>query len=135
MRADEPYVFELSDLPENYYHSLNAFSERKIKAGEVVRLSGVRFPRFESVVAKPAAVIEGSVVDDKDQAASRMVEAVREDQPQWKRRAMAGDDGKFALKELPPGKYRLYAIDAEEKGVKVDAKGGETQKVELRSGK
>jgi hypothetical protein len=135
MRADEPYVFELSDLPENYYHSLNAFSEQKFKAGEVVRLSGVRFPRFESVVAKPTAVIEGSVVDDKDQATSRMVEAVREDQPQWKRRAMAGDDGKFTLKGLPPGKYKLYAVDAEEKGVKVDAKGGETQKVELRSGK
>lgn len=135
MRAGEPYLFELAGLPEDYFHSLNDFGERRFKAGEVVRLLGVRFPRFESIVAKPTAVIEGSVVDDKDQATSRMVEAVREDQPWWKRRAMAGDDGKFTIKGLPPAKYKLYALDAEEKFVRVDATGGETEKVEVRAGK
>ncbi len=135
MRAGEPYIFDLADLPEDYYHSLTAFSERRFEAGEIVRLLGVRFPRFEAFVAKPTAVIEGSVVDDKDQATSRMVEAVREDRLDFKRRAMAGDDGKFTLKGLPPGKYKLYALDAEEKFVRVDATGGETEKVEVRAGK
>jgi len=135
MRAGEPYLFELADLPEEYFHSMNAFSERRFRAGEVVRLLGVRFPRFESIVAKPTAVIEGSVVDDTDQTTSRMVGAVREDQAQWRRRAMAGDDGKFTMKGLPPGKYKLYALDAEEKFVRVDATGGEKEKVEVRAGK
>lgn len=135
MRPGEPYTFEVVDLPEEYFHSMNAFSERRFRAGEIVRLLGVRFPRFESIVAKPTALIEGLVIDDKKQATSRMVEAVREDQPQWKRRAMAGDDGKFTMKGLPPGKYKLYALDAEDKFVKVEATGGETEKVEVRAGR
>ncbi len=133
MWPDEPYEFEVLGLAPGYFFESILLPESRVPAGDVVRLSGVTRASVQLVIAKPAALMAGKVIDERGEPVSALIEAVRDGAPRDRKRAMAGRDGKFALRGLAPGRYRVYAADAEELAIFVEAKAGEPAWAEVRS--
>lgn len=98
MWPDEPYEFEVRGVAPGYFFESILLSGARVEAGDVVRLSGVTRPSVQLVVAKPAAMLAGKVIDARGEPVSALIEAVREGAPRDRKRAMAGSDGKFALR-------------------------------------
>ncbi|MBM3754638.1 MAG: carboxypeptidase regulatory-like domain-containing protein [Acidobacteria bacterium] len=132
MWPDEPYEFEVLGLAPGYFFESILLPETRVAAGDVVRLSGVTKRSVQLVIAKPAALMAGKVSNARGEPVSAMIEAVREGATRERKRAMAGRDEKFSLRGLAPGRYRVFAADAEELGVFVEAKAGEPAWVEVR---
>ena len=133
MRPDEPDEFEVHGVEPGYFFESIVLPGARLAAGDVVRLSGVTKASVHLVIAKPAALLAGKVVDASGEPVSALIEAVREGAPRDRERAMAGRDGKFALRGLAPGRYRVFAADAEELAVFVEAKAGEPAWAEVKA--
>jgi hypothetical protein len=132
MWPGEPYEFNVHGLAPGYFFESMLLPDSRVAAGELVRLPGPGATSMKLVVAKPAAFLAGKVTDSRGEPVPALIEAVREGAPHERKSAMAGSDGKFALRWLAPGRYRVFAADAEELAVFVEAKAGEPAWAEVK---
>jgi len=113
----EPYTVWVSGMPEGYYVA-------SIRSGGVDALvkgldtTAGAPPPVEIVVRPNAGQVGGTVSDESSHqpAAAATVVLVPEDaerrgRPLFYRSAAAAGDGRFTLKNLNPGDYRIYAFE------------------------
>jgi hypothetical protein len=114
LRPEKRYYANIRSLPDDYYLKSVAISGHEMPADSVV-VSGRRGD-LELVLSPDGAQIEGQVFDQKDQPARGSVLLVPDlpdvGPPELLRRASAGSDGKFTLRGVRPGSYRLLALES-----------------------
>jgi protocatechuate 3,4-dioxygenase beta subunit len=123
--SQDRYDVFVNGLPDGYY-------VKSIRAGDIeVRDSGLDMTSgspgpLTVTIAPGAGQIQGVVLNDKQEpAAAALVALIPDDAQRRERRDsyhIAGTDqyGKFALKSIDPGEYKLYAWDDIESGAYSD---------------
>jgi hypothetical protein len=119
------YEAYVSGLPEAFYlKSVSVAGQETIDSGFDVNGTG-RY-RLDLVLSGDGAQVEGQVLDSNDKpAGGAMVALVPADAAlrsasRLYKNATTAQDGKFALKSIPPGKYRIYAWEGIEDGAWYD---------------
>jgi len=113
LRPDRRYYANIRNLPEDYYLKSLAFSGHEVPSDNVV-VSGSR-GNMEIVLSPSGARIEGSLFDDKDQPTRGSVllvpDVAQPGPPDLFRHTNADSKGKFTLRGVSPGSYRMLALE------------------------
>ena len=113
-RPDRRYYATIRNLPEDYYLKSLAISGHDMPPDNVV-VSGRRGD-MELVLSPAGAHIEGTLFDSKDQPTRGSVLLVPDvpepGPPDLFRRTSADGKGKFTLRGVAPGSYRLVAVES-----------------------
>lgn len=111
------YAVHVSPVPPDYYQESGRGEENWM---EVVNIVGGRpAPPLEIVLRPGAASVEGAVSDDKPAAGAFLVlvpEGQRRQQAQFYKTSVSNRLGRFALRGVVPGDYKLFAWDQVEGG-------------------
>jgi hypothetical protein len=109
--TDEAGRFRLTGLAEGVYRVWAARGERGSLAARLERFGAGPFKDVELALA-PAAIVSGRLIDAESAAplAGEVVLVHAGDEPP--RRARAGDDGRFAIDGVPPGRWFAEASAA-----------------------
>jgi hypothetical protein len=109
------YYLSVSGLPEGaYVKSVKLAGQEVIEKG--VDLSNVRAnATFDVLLSPKGATLDGTVtLDDKPATGSYiavLADPVRAEQPYLNKFATADQNGRFTIKGLAPGDYKLYAFE------------------------
>ncbi|MFB3778013.1 MAG: carboxypeptidase regulatory-like domain-containing protein [Bryobacteraceae bacterium] len=146
------YYLNLSGLPEGaYVKSVKLAGQEVLDKG--VDLSGFRgSAALEVLLSLKGATLEGTATaGDKPAVGSTIAvlpDPPRPSQPYLNKTATADQDGKFTIRGLAPGRYKVYAFEEsmpelardpslaapfEQKAVKVDLDAGAVERVELKA--
>jgi 5-hydroxyisourate hydrolase-like protein (transthyretin family) len=121
----DQYTLTLSGLPDGYYI-------KSIRAGEQDALTpGLDLSRgaagaIDVILSPNAGQVTGIVQNGQQQPAPGAavvlvpLEAERSTQPQYYKTATTDDTGRFTVKTLDPGQYRVYAWQEVESGAYMD---------------
>jgi protocatechuate 3,4-dioxygenase beta subunit len=109
--TDEAGRFRLTGLAEGVYRVWAARGERGSLAARLERFGAGPFKDVELALA-PAAIVSGRLIDAESAVplAGEVVLVHAGDEPP--RRARAGDDGRFAIDGVPPGRWFAEASAA-----------------------
>jgi hypothetical protein len=114
LRPEKRYYANVRNLPDDYYLKSITISGHEVPADDVV-VSGTRGD-LELVLSPAGGHIEGVLFDSQDQPARGTVllipDATDPGPPETFRRARADSTGKFSLRGLPPGPYRVLALES-----------------------
>ncbi|HKD79676.1 MAG TPA: carboxypeptidase-like regulatory domain-containing protein [Candidatus Angelobacter sp.] len=114
LRPERRYRVNVLNLPEDYYLKAVLISGHEVPADNMV-LSGVR-GEMELVLSPTGGHIEGTLFDSQDQpvrgSVLLMPDLADPGPAELFRRKGAGADGKFNFRGVPPGSYRLLAMDS-----------------------
>jgi hypothetical protein len=114
LRPDRRYHAIVRNLPENYYLKSLSLSGHEVAPDNVV-VSGKRGD-IELVLSPAGAHIEGVLFDAKDQPTRGSILLVPDvpepGPPDLFRRTSADSKGKFTLRGIAPGSYRLLAVES-----------------------
>jgi hypothetical protein len=114
LRPDRRYRTAVRNLPEDYYVKSVAISGHDVPPDNVV-VGGTR-GGMEIVLSPAGARIEGTLFDDKDEPTRGSILLVPDTSepgpPDLFRRASADSKGKFTLRGVAPGSYRLLALES-----------------------
>jgi hypothetical protein len=106
----------LLNLPEDYYLKSALVSGHEIQPDNLV-VNGRRGD-LELVLSPAGGRIDGTLLDLNDQPTRGSVMLVPDlpdpGPPELFRRKSAGSDGKFTFRGVPPGSYRLLAMESPE---------------------
>jgi protocatechuate 3,4-dioxygenase beta subunit len=145
------YYLNVSGLPEGAYVKSVKLANQEV-ADKGIDLTNFRTAAALDVVLSPnGATLEGAVTaDDKPATGSYvavLADPLRPEQPYLNKFATADQDGKFTIRGLAPGSYRVYAWEEpqaelsrdpglakpyEQKAVKVKLEEGATERIELK---
>jgi hypothetical protein len=111
----------ISGLPDSFYLKSVRF-ENQETANTGFDVTGPGRYRLELVFSGDGAQVEGVVLDSKDRpAAQATVVLIPADRAaRLYKSTTTAQNGQFALKAIPPGKYRLYAWEGVEQGIWFD---------------
>jgi hypothetical protein len=146
------YYLNVNGLPDGaYVKSVKLANQEVLEKG--IDLSNFRTnAAFDVVLSLKGATLEGTVtIDDKPATGSTiavLADPFRPGQPYLNKFATADQDGKFTIRGLAPGDYKVYAFEEaipelsldpglakpfEPRAVKVDLDEGATERVELKA--
>jgi hypothetical protein len=112
LRPLEPYTVSVNGLKDDFY-----LKSVQLSGHEVDRNGFTPGPRdhIELSLSPNGGHIEGTVMDNRDQAASANVLLIPDEPNRGDfdlfRSAHAGSNGKFVLRGVPPGTYTLIAFE------------------------
>ena len=114
LRLDQRYHANVPNLPDDYYLKSVAISGHEMAPDNIV-VSG-RSGEIELVLSPSGGHIEGTLVDAKGQPTRGSVLLVPDvpqpGPPDLFRRASADSKGKFTIRGITPGSYRLVAMES-----------------------
>jgi hypothetical protein len=114
LRPDRHYYARASNLPEDFYLKSVAVSGHELSPDEV-QVSGTGGD-IEVVISAAGARVDGVLYDSKGEPTRGSVLLVPDvpqpGPPDLYRRTSADSKGKFTLRGVPPGGYRLLAIES-----------------------
>lgn len=114
LRPERHYFARALNLPEDYYLKSVAISGHEMSPDDVL-VSGVRGD-MEITFSAAGAQIEGVLYDSKGEPTRGSVllapDLADPGPPELFRRKSAGSDGKFNFRGVPPGSYRLLAMES-----------------------
>jgi len=114
LRPEKRYYANVRNLRQDYYLKSVAISGHEVEADNVV-VSGRR-GNLDLVLSPNGAQIEGTLFDQKEQPTRGSVLLIPDlpdpGPPELLRRVSAGSDGKFTLRGVRPGSYRLLALES-----------------------
>ena len=114
LRPERRYRAAVRNLPEDYYLKSLAISGHDVPPDNVV-VSGVR-GEMEIVLSPTGARIEGTLLDAKEEPTRGSILLVPDipepGPPDLFRRTSADSKGKFTLRGVAPGSYRLVALES-----------------------
>lgn len=114
LHPEKRYYANIRNLWDDYYLKSVAISGHEVPPDNVV-VTGRRGD-LELVLSPNGAQIEGTLFDSKDQPTRGSVLLVPDlpdpGPPELLRRASAGSDGKFTLRGVRPGSYRVVALES-----------------------
>ncbi|HLK52598.1 MAG TPA: carboxypeptidase regulatory-like domain-containing protein, partial [Candidatus Angelobacter sp.] len=114
LRPDQRYHANVPNLPDDYYLKSVAISGHEMPPDNVV-VNG-RSGEIELVLSPSGGHIEGVLVDSKGQPTRGSVLLVPDvpqpGPPDLFRRASADSKGKFTIRGITPGSYRLVAMES-----------------------
>lgn len=109
------YYVNLSSSQENVYLKSVRIGGREAPDRELDLSNAEGHVQIEIVLSPQAATLEGTVMDGDKPAAGMFVvlapEPFREEQQYLVRSAVSDQNGRFQLRSLRPGEYRLYAFE------------------------
>lgn len=113
LRPDRHYYARALNLPEDYYLKSVAISGHEMPPDDVL-VSGVRGD-MEITFSAAGARIDGVLYDSKGDPTRGSVllapDVSQPGPPELFRRKSAGSDGRFNFRGVPPGSYRLLAME------------------------
>jgi hypothetical protein len=116
LRPERRYRVNLLNLPEDYYLKSALVSGHEVQPDNLV-VNGRRGD-LELVLSPAGGRIDGTLLDLNDQPTRGSVMLVPDlpdpGPPELFRRKSAGSDGKFTFRGVPPGSYRLLAMESPE---------------------
>ena len=116
LRPDRHYYARALDLPDDYYLKSVAISGHEMSPDDVL-VSGTRGD-LEITVSAAGAQVDGVLYDSKGDPTRGSVllapDLADPGPPELFRRKSAGSDGKFNFRGVPPGSYRLLAMESME---------------------
>jgi protocatechuate 3,4-dioxygenase beta subunit len=150
VRPDNYYV-SFGGLPEgSYVKSVRMNSQEVIESG-IDLTSAQGAVMLEVTLSTKGGSVEGTVVDDGKAAPGSylmlLADPIRPGQPYLNKSSTSDQDGKFSIKGLAPGDYKLYAFEEsqpeiaqdlalikpfESKAVKVKLSESSTERAELK---
>jgi len=114
LRPEKRYHATIRNLPEDYYLKSLSISGHEVAPDQVV-LSGTG-GSLELVLSPSGGRLDGVLFDSQDQPARGSIllvpDAADPGPPELFRRSRADAQGKFTLRGIPPGSYRLLALDS-----------------------
>ncbi len=114
LRPDRHYYARALNLPDDYYLKSVAISGHEMSPDDVL-VSGTRGD-LEITVSAAGAQVDGVLYDSKGDPTRGSVLLVPDladpGPPELFRRKSAGSDGKFSFRGVPPGSYRLLAMES-----------------------
>ena len=114
LRPDRRYHAAIRNLPEDYYLKSLGIAGHDMPPDNVV-VSGMR-GNMEIVLSPAGAHIEGILFDAKDEPTRGSILLIPDmpapGPPDLFRRASADSKGKFTLRGVTPGSYRLLAVES-----------------------
>jgi protocatechuate 3,4-dioxygenase beta subunit len=114
LRPDHHYYARALNLPDDYYLKSVAISGHEMPPDDVL-VSGVRGD-MELTFSAAGAQIEGGLYDSKGDPTRGSILLVPDvpqpGPPDLYRKTSAGSDGKFNFRGVPPGSYRLLAMES-----------------------
>jgi protocatechuate 3,4-dioxygenase beta subunit len=123
LRPERRYYTNLRNLPEDYYLKSVSIAGHDVPPDNVV-VSGRR-GQIELIVSPAGGHIEGILLDTKDQPTRGSVLLVPDTPqpgpPDLFRRTNADSKGKFTLRGVTPGSYRLLAMENEDVDAELNA--------------
>ena len=123
LRPERRYHAIVRNLPEDYYLKSVALSGHEVTPDNVV-VSGQRGD-MELVVSPAGGHIEGVLYDAKDQPTRGSILLVPDvpqpGPPDLFRRTSADSKGKFTLRGVAPGSYRLLAMESVDLDTEINA--------------
>jgi Carboxypeptidase regulatory-like domain len=113
LRPEKRYYASIRNLPEDYYLKALTVSGHDLPPGNVV-LSG-RGGDMELVLSPAGGHIEGVLFDSQEQPTRGSIllapDVPDPGPPELFRRSRADAQGRFTLRGIPPGSYRLLALE------------------------
>jgi len=113
LHPGDRYTVAALNLPSDYYLKGVNLSGHEVQTNDVVVSD--RRGAIELILSPAGGHLEGMVVDDKGQPVAATVvlvpEASKRDDRGLFRRSSASSRGKFALRGVAPGTYKLLALD------------------------
>jgi hypothetical protein len=113
LHPGDRYTVAALNLPSDYYLKGVNLSGHEVQTNDVVVSD--RRGAIELILSPAGGHLEGMVVDDKGQPVAATVvlvpEAAKRDDRGLFRRSSASSKGKFALRGVAPGTYKLLALD------------------------
>ena len=114
LRPDRRYYARALNLPDDYYLKSVAISGHEMSPDDVL-VSGTRGD-LEITVSAAGAQVDGVLYDSKGDPTRGSVllapDLADPGPPELFRRKSAGSDGKFSFRGVPPGSYRLLAMES-----------------------
>lgn len=114
LRPERHYYARALNLPDDYYLKSVAIGGHEMSPDDVL-VSGVRGD-MEITFSAAGAQIEGGLYDSKGDPTRGSILLVPDvpqpGPPDLYRRTSAGSDGKFSFRGVPPGSYRLLAMES-----------------------
>jgi hypothetical protein len=114
LRQDRRYHAIIRNLPEDFYLKSVAISGHEVQPDNVV-VNGTR-GEMELIVSPAGGHVEGVLYDSKDQPTRGSILLVPDvpqpGPPDLFRRTSADGKGKFTLRGVAPGSYRLVAMES-----------------------
>lgn len=114
LRPERHYYARALNLPEDYYLKSVAIGGHEMPPDDVL-VSGVRGD-MELTFSAAGAQIEGGLYDSKGDPTRGSIllapDVPQPGPPDLYRRTSAGSDGKFNFRGVPPGSYRLLAMES-----------------------
>ena len=114
LRQDRRYYAIIRNLPEDFYLKSVALSGHEVQPDSVV-VNGTR-GEIELIVSPAGGHVEGVLYDSKDQPTRGSIllvpDAPQPGPPDLFRRTSADGKGKFTLRGVAPGSYRLVAMES-----------------------
>jgi hypothetical protein len=116
LRPERRYHVNVMNLPEDYYLKSVLLSGHEMPPDNLV-VNGWRGD-LELVLSPTGGHIDGTLLDGNDQPTRGSLLLVPDladpGPPELFRRKSAGSDGKFTFRGVPPGSYRLLAMESPE---------------------
>ena len=114
LRPDRRYYGRVRNLPEDYYLKSVSISGHDVPPNNIL-VSGTRGD-MEILLSPGAARIEGTLLDARDQPTRGSILLVPDTPepgpPDLYQRSSADSKGKFTLRGVTPGSYRLLALES-----------------------
>jgi hypothetical protein len=106
------YRLSVSSLPTDYYVKEARLGQTDI-LGQTIEIGGPVSGTLDVLISNRSGLIEGTVVDTRQQPVA-LIEVVlipdtQRNRPDLYRRVTADINGRFTIRGIPPGNYRLYA--------------------------
>jgi len=123
--SPDKYVLRAFPLPEGFYVKSIRLGEQTL-AGDVIDLLAGGGGTLHVTIAEGAVQVEGTVINDKKELfVGATVALIPEDrfrrtQFQFVKTATSDQHGRFSLKNVDPGEYRIYAWEDIENGAWLD---------------
>jgi hypothetical protein len=123
LRPERRYRATVRNLPEDYYLKAVELSGHELPPGNVV-VSGTR-AEMDLVLSPAGGHIEGVLYDGKDQPTRGSIllvpDVTEPGPPDLFRRTSADSKGKFTLRGVAPGSYRLIALESLDLDMEINA--------------
>jgi hypothetical protein len=112
--ADGQYAIEIGNLPEDCFLKAVNLGDRPVAAGELNINESSAASALELVVSAAGGRVDGSLTDEKQRPAANVTVVLVPDATQRKntelyRSVTADQNGRFSIRGVPPGDYKLLA--------------------------